>query len=110
MERPFYLRADKHRYPVSNASLVLPNSIGHNDLKYVMTLSTKLSHVSHTAIEGPFDFNKIPLVPHGIKLSVHKKPQQLKTWQSMEYWDDTSAQQFINTVDTLDIHQTQEGR
>ena len=35
---------------------------------------------SHTSIEGPFDFNKTPLVPPGIENVVHKKPQYRKTW------------------------------
>ena len=35
---------------------------------------------AHTSIEGQFDFNKTQLAPPGIKLIVHKKPQQHKTW------------------------------
>ena len=33
-----------------------------------------------TSIESPFDFNKTYLAPPGIKVLVHKKTQQRKTW------------------------------
>ena len=36
--------------------------------------------LAHTAIEGHFDFNKTPIAPPGIKVLVHKNPQQCKNW------------------------------
>ena len=35
---------------------------------------------AYTALEGQFDFNKTPLATPVIKLIVHEKPQQRKTW------------------------------
>ena len=35
---------------------------------------------AHTAIEGQSEFKKTLLVPPGIKVVVHKKMQQRKTW------------------------------
>ena len=36
--------------------------------------------LAHATIEGIFDFNRTPLAPTGIKVLVHKKTQQCKTW------------------------------
>jgi hypothetical protein len=35
---------------------------------------------AYEAINGPFDFNKTPLAPPGIKVVIHEKPSQQKTW------------------------------
>ena len=35
---------------------------------------------AYTELEGEFDFNKTPLAPPEIKVIVHEKPQQRKTW------------------------------
>jgi hypothetical protein len=35
---------------------------------------------AHEALHGPFDFNKTPLAPPGIKVIVHKKPGQRNLW------------------------------
>jgi hypothetical protein len=34
----------------------------------------------YEAINGPFDYNKTPLAPPGIKVIIHEKPSQCKTW------------------------------
>ena len=36
--------------------------------------------LAYTALEGQFDFNNTPLAPPGIKVIVHEKTQQHKTW------------------------------
>ena len=36
--------------------------------------------LAHIAIEGKFDCNKSLLIPPGIKVLVHEKPQHRKTW------------------------------
>jgi hypothetical protein len=35
---------------------------------------------AYEAINGPFDYNKTPLAPPGIKVVIHEKPSQRKTW------------------------------
>jgi Reverse transcriptase (RNA-dependent DNA polymerase) len=35
---------------------------------------------AHEALHGPFDFNKTPLAPPGIKVIVHEKPGQRNSW------------------------------
>ena len=49
-------------------------------LNMMIPCQKKLNMLAHTAIEGQFNFNKPPLAPPGIKVIVHKKPQQRKTW------------------------------
>ena len=39
---------------------------------------------SYTALEGQFDFNKIPLAPPGIKVIVHEKLNSVKLGGYME--------------------------
>ena len=36
--------------------------------------------LAYTELEGKFDFNNTPLAPPGIKVIVHEKYQQGKTW------------------------------
>ena len=35
---------------------------------------------AYAAVNGPFDFNRMPLAPPGTKVVVHKKPNQRKSW------------------------------
>ena len=62
--------------------------------------------LSHTAIEGIFDFNKTHLAPPGIKVLVHKNYNSVKLGESMEYQDGTSGLGWSTIGAIPAIHQT----
>ena len=46
-------------------------------------------HISaYEDINGPFDYNATPLLPPGIKITIHEKPNQRKSWgpRSVDGW------------------------
>ena len=60
--------------------MVLNNLTGHNNIKYAETMPANPNMSANTEIEGQFYFNKKTIAPPGIKVIVHEKPQQHKTW------------------------------
>ena len=52
-------------------------------LNMLIPFRKNLTMLEHTAIEGPFDFNKTPLEPTGIKVLVKKNHNNVKLGESM---------------------------
>ena len=57
--------------------LILQAAIYLNMLRHYQQNPTILAHI---AIESPFNFNKTPLIPPGIKVLVYEKLNHRKTW------------------------------
>jgi hypothetical protein len=49
-------------------------------LNLLRSSRTNNKQSAHEALHGPFDFNKTPLAPPGIKVVVHEKPNQRNSW------------------------------
>ena len=49
--------------------------------KLTSKLKDKSQTIQWALLNGNHDFNKVPLTPPGIKVVIHNKPGQRKSWQ-----------------------------
>lgn len=67
-------------FPMRLWDKLIPQAFITMNLLRGSRINPKLS--AYAQIKGPFDFNKTPLAPPGIKVVVHEKPQNRATWDA----------------------------
>ena len=73
-------------FPMHLWDRLLPQAVLTLNLLRGSRLNPKLS--AHTQVHGVFDYNRTPIAPPGIKVQVHEKPDDRKSWSphSVDGW------------------------
>jgi len=66
------------KFPATEWDRLLPQAVLTLNLLRQSRTNPKLS--AYSAINGPFDYNKTPLAPPGIRTLIHEKPDNCRSW------------------------------
>jgi hypothetical protein len=83
-------------FPLSLWDKLLPHALMSLNMLRGSRINPKLS--AYAQLHGAFDFNATPLAPPGIRVLIHEKPHQRKTWWTdgtlVPPWNRTAATAF----------------